>query len=95
MEDGCASYDPQERKAISVNLALLSETHKHMQQKGFKKKGSQLGLEINVGKTNAIKSIPDPPNPSHLKVVLLRKYKTSSTSGATSVQIVELTNMWN
>ena len=68
------------------------ETHA---TKRLQEKKSQLGIEINVGKTNAMKSIPDPPNPSHLKVVLLRKYNTSSTSGATSVQIMELTNMWN
>ena len=35
------------------DLALLSETHKHMQQKTerLQEKSSQLGIELNVGKT--------------------------------------------
>ncbi|KAI0230676.1 hypothetical protein LSAT2_019011, partial [Lamellibrachia satsuma] len=39
------------------DLALLSETHKHMQQKTerLQEKSSQLGLKINVGKTKVLK----------------------------------------
>ena len=39
------------------DLALLSETHKHMQQKTerLQEKSSQLGLKINVGKTKVMK----------------------------------------
>ena len=39
------------------DLALLSETHKHMQQKTerLQEKSSQLGLKINVGKTRVMK----------------------------------------
>ncbi|KAI0239329.1 hypothetical protein LSAT2_009940 [Lamellibrachia satsuma] len=37
------------------DLALLSETHKHMQQKNRKASSSQLGLKINVGKTKVMK----------------------------------------
>ena len=39
------------------DLALLSETHKHMQQKTerLQEKSSQLGLKINVGKTKVTK----------------------------------------
>ena len=38
-------------------IALLSETHKHMQQKTerLQEKSSQLSLEINVGKTKVMK----------------------------------------
>ena len=39
------------------DLALLSETHKHMEQKTkmLQEKSSQLGLKINVGKTKVMK----------------------------------------
>ena len=39
------------------DLALLSETHKHMQQKTerLQEKSSQLGIKINVGKTKVMK----------------------------------------
>ena len=64
------------------DLALLSETHKNMQQKTerLQEKNIQLGLKINVGKTKVMKLNSRSSEPISLGVVLLRKYKTSSTS---------------
>ncbi|KAI0220535.1 hypothetical protein LSAT2_027968 [Lamellibrachia satsuma] len=50
-------FSQLENLDFADNLALLSETHKRMQQKPerLQEKSSQLGLKINVGKTKVMK----------------------------------------